>query len=286
MNPLYRQLWLLILVCLAPVNSRGQMLIPGQPLITPDSTARLNERIGKEPYFTIFRDNYFLVGTALNERPRSTNSDAKFQISFRIRTASLPWLLNTHLYLMYTQRSFWDIFRPSLPFRETNYNPGLGIGRFFYINHRAIHAIFCQVEHESNGRDSVMSRSWNRVSFIYLAKTPRLTMGLKVWVPFGQEPVGDDKELLTRYYGYGEISGYYRLFPNQYFILDWTVRKGTHNWKGQVQTGLRWKPRADWNQYLYLQFFGGYGESLLEVQQRVFKARLGVVFSPGSPVPL
>ena len=36
-----------------------------------------------------------------------------------------------------------------------------------------------------------------------------------------------------------------------------------------------------WNQYIYLQVFAGQGESLIDVQQRVLKARLGFVFPPG-----
>ena len=252
----------------------------GPIIISPDSVGQLNRRMGSEPYFSVFQDNYLLTGTSLNQRPTSQNSDVKFQISFSARTASLPWLLNTHLYFTYTQKSFWDVYKNSYPFRESNYNPGFGIGRYVAINRKGTHAFFAQLEHESNGRDSIQSRGWNRLSFIYYRQHRRLIVGAKVWIPLGQESIANDQELLTNYYGYGEITGYYRLFPRHYFILDWTIRKGTDGWKGYVQTGLRWKPKQSWNQYLYLQVFAGYGESLIDVRERVLKARLGFVFSP------
>ena len=35
------------------------------------------------PFFGIYKDNYFVGGTALNHKPTEFNSDVKFQISFR-----------------------------------------------------------------------------------------------------------------------------------------------------------------------------------------------------------
>ena len=56
------------------------------------------------PYFTLFRDNYFVLGTALGEKPTRFNSDVKFQISIaqRLTKSTLPW--NTYLFLTYSPK--------------------------------------------------------------------------------------------------------------------------------------------------------------------------------------
>ncbi|WP_394700040.1 phospholipase A [uncultured Draconibacterium sp.] len=73
----------------------------------------------------MFKDNYFVTGTTLNDEPKKYNSDAKFQISIKYRIMNKPFLYGFYPYLTYTQKSFWDIYLNSSPFAESNYNPGL-----------------------------------------------------------------------------------------------------------------------------------------------------------------
>ena len=73
------------------------------------------------PYFTLFRDNYFIVGTSIGDKPTRTNSDVKFQISIaqRLTKSTLPF--NTYLFLTYSQKCMWNVFEESLPMRDLNF---------------------------------------------------------------------------------------------------------------------------------------------------------------------
>ena len=84
------------------------------------------------PFFGLYKDNYFTVGTAIGQKPTKMNSDVKFQISLAIRltNSTLPW--GTYLYLFYTQKTFWNVFQNSMPMRDMNFNPGIGLTKPFF----------------------------------------------------------------------------------------------------------------------------------------------------------
>ena len=65
---------------------------------------------------TLYKDNYFLTGF-------STATEAKFQFSakFDIWPNRGPHAV----YFAVTQRSLWDVYQASQPFRENNYEPEL-----------------------------------------------------------------------------------------------------------------------------------------------------------------
>lgn len=94
----------------------------------PDSDS-VRREIDREPPFGIYKDNYFVTGSSFSHGgPNKYNSDAKFQISLRYRLIQGVLPYNTYLFLTYTQKSFWEIYRKSKPFSDNNYNPTLGLG--------------------------------------------------------------------------------------------------------------------------------------------------------------
>ena len=52
---------------------------------TIDLTDSLRRDFDSRPYFSLYKDNYFLVGTAPFRKPTADNSDVKFQISIQQR---------------------------------------------------------------------------------------------------------------------------------------------------------------------------------------------------------
>lgn len=239
-----------------------------------DSIASL---IKKSPSFTIYKDNYFITGIPLNTPATEDNSDAKFQISFKQRLTNAVLPFNTFLYLSYTQKSFWDIYKKSSPFAETNYNPALGISKFFYYRRNLV-GISVAFEHESNGRDSIYSRSWNRLAAnwaIELSKRSRLYVSL--WIPFQYE--GDNPDLLN-YVGRLEAAYQWRT-PNQRLVVDVTARKGNKlDWRGSLQTQLSYRLNKNENQYITLQWFTGYAENLVDYREKTQMLRLGIMIKP------
>ena len=62
------------------------------------------------PAFGIYKDTYFVGGTALNAKPTEYNSDVKFQISFRHRLTKSILPFHSHLFLAYSQKAIWNVF--------------------------------------------------------------------------------------------------------------------------------------------------------------------------------
>lgn len=120
--------------------------------------------LDKSPYFTLFKDNYFIGGIPIGNKPTARNSDVKFQLSIaqRLTKSKLPF--DTYLFLQYTQKAFWNVFQESLPMCDLNFNPGIGLGHLIVHKNKYIGKGYLMVEHESNGKDSIFSRSWNKIT--------------------------------------------------------------------------------------------------------------------------
>lgn len=240
----------------------------------------LNQIIDSKLSFTVFNDNYFITGSSTNESLAKIARDAKFQISFKQRLTRSKLPLNSYLYLTYTQKSFWNIYNESSPFAETNYNPSIGIGRILIIKNKLISFSALTFDHESNGRDSIYSRSWNRIigNFI-LPISKNNIIGLKVWIPFSYKTDNPD---LLEYVGYGELN-FYKKFNSNRVSFDLTIRKGM-NWtsRGSIQTQVFYRLSRKNNQYFMIQFYNGYAENLINYQKYSSMIRFGFVLKPDS----
>ena len=113
------------------------------------------------PYFSLYRDNYFIAGIPLGQEIKRTNSDVKFQVSIAQRLTKSVLPFNTYLFLTYTQKCFWNVFEESLPMHDLNFNPGIGLSKLLIVKGHMIGKATLLIEHESNGRDGDASRSWN-----------------------------------------------------------------------------------------------------------------------------
>ena len=108
---------------------------PNTPHYNADS---IRDELDKGPYFTLFKDNYFIGGTSIGHKPTKQNSDVKFQISIsqRLTKSKLPF--NSFLFIEYTQKAFWNVFEKSLPMVDLNFNPGIGLGHLIIHQNRYI----------------------------------------------------------------------------------------------------------------------------------------------------
>ena len=230
------------------------------------------------PYFGLYKDNYFTVGTAPFQKPTSTNSDVKFQISLAIRLTDtvLPW--NSFLFLMYTQKTFWNVFQESLPMHDLNFNPGIGWSKPFFSKDRYMGKLTLLVEHESNGKDGEDSRSWNRSSVYGSTIIDEwLMVHAKFWIPIIDG--GNNKDILN-YCGVYQ-SGVVITTPNKKFNFGLTLvkRKG---WNLNFNTIFEasWKVHEKSNLNLFAQYYNGYGENLIDYNQFHSRLRVGIVFKP------
>ncbi|MBD5190541.1 MAG: phospholipase A [Bacteroidales bacterium] len=231
------------------------------------------------PYFGLYKDNYFTIGTSIgHQRPSRTNSDVKFQISIaqRLTKATLPW--HTYIYLFFSQKVMWNVFEPSMPMRDLNFNPGIGWSKPFFIKNRYVGKLTLILEHESNGRDSIQSRSWNKISLSgSVLVSDFLMVHSKFWIPIVDS--GNNRDIL-KYSGIWQ-SGFEVSLKDRKFILGATFVK-RRGWNLNFNTILEfsWRIYKKSNQYLFFQYYNGYGENLLDYNQFHSRLRAGIVIKP------
>lgn len=230
-----------------------------------------------QPYFGLYKDNYFIFGPSLNH-PNKTNTNIKFQISIaqRLTKTVLPW--GTYLYLFYSQKCFWNVLENSMPMTDLNFNPGIGITKPLYVKNRYIGKATLMIEHESNGRDSIQSRSWNKISLAANVMIDKcLLVHGKIWLPIVD---GMNNKDILHYCGIYQ-AGVQIFSPNQRFSgsVMLTKRLGKFfNYNTVIELSYRFFKRD--NQYFFLQYYNGYGEGLLEYNKFHNQIRVGIVIKP------
>ncbi len=242
----------------------------------------------KEDFFRPFIKNlssyepmYFLFGVD----PGTEKS--KFQLSFKYKLFNDPLesqQANTFIdgfHLAYTQTSYWDLNSSSKPFDDTSYKPEL-----FYIipkidlNTTWIKAFGIQTgfQHESNGKEGDSSRSTNHayieptmlfhlIDHYFMAISPR------VWTYVGND--NDTNGDLDKYRGYFNVQ--LKVGNPDSFVLDTNTRwaeKGP-SFQADLSYPLTSFFRNKLNLYLYLQYFNGYAERLVDYQEKEEIFRLG-----------
>lgn len=242
--------------------------------VSEDELLRMTDR---RPAFAVYRDTYFITGVPLNREITNESADATFQISIRQRLTKSVLPFKTFAYLTYTQKSFWDIYAESSPFRDTNYNPGLGLGKYLIYNNKLVGAIFAQIKHESNGRGGDESRSWNYLSVsmkYYL--NPRFNLSGEIWAPYVDG--GNNKDLLD-YKGLGYFSINYISNKHKWWLsADINPKKGLGNFNTTLTAAFRMSSKS--NQYLFARFYQGYAESLLDYNKYTANIRIGICIKP------
>lgn len=218
----------------------------------------------REPPLSENDPMYFIVGTR-------GGTTARFQLSFKYRLFDAstgfgqerPWL--SGLYFGYTQNSLWDLSTESKAFRDTSYRPSL-----FWKWERAQERAFFDgarvgLEHESNGGQGDTSRSIN-IAFARpewhwrVGQGSDLAFTPKVYAYLDKEENTD----IDDYRGYVD----WRVrFESGNWIATSVLRYGTAN-KGSVLLDLSRRVRdmkfGPVSTYIHVQFFAGYGESILD----------------------
>ena len=172
----------------------------------------------------------------------------------------------------------WNVFQNSMPMRDMNFNPGIGWSIPFFSKGRYAGKATVLIEHESNGRDGEESRRWNRISFSASTIIDRwLTVHAKFWIPIVD---GMNNRDLLKYAGIAQ-SGVQITTPDKKF--GWSIllvkRKGWNlNFNTTVE--FNWRIHEKSNQYLFVQYYNGYAENLLDYNQFHSRLRAGIVIKP------
>lgn len=267
-----------------PVVMQVDNTVPADASATRHAMQEESRLIDKPPPLavSVYEPVYFLVGG-------DGGLNAKFQISFRYRlfddrgklASRLPWI--DDLYLSFSQTSLWDLNELSKPFTDSSYRP-----RLFFANYdlgrvldgRLRIGVEAGAGHESNGKDGDASRSFNMfyVRPTFTAGDPE---GLRFYVaPLIHNYTSDDENPdLKDYRGYVDwLVG----IGSKGGLDFWaTLRKGTRSDYGSAELNLSYPlsklSGGDLTGWLMLQYFGGYGESLIDYQRKLdSQLRLGI----------
>jgi outer membrane phospholipase A len=225
-----------------------------------------------QPAITPHEPMYFIVGS-------SGGATAKFQLSMKYRLLDRDsylaqyWQPLGKLHFGYTQTSIWDLAEQSSPFRDTSYKPSL----FYHEPHlrvsqdgRSNLSLAAGVEHESNGRDGDFSRSIN-LAFVrptwqvFFRGDRYFTISPRIYTYLDKK----DNAEIDRYRGNVDLN--LRYGRSDGWLWSATLRKGSAN-HGSLLLDASWPLRrrffADAGGFLHLQYFNGYGETLLDYNRR------------------
>lgn len=283
-------MWSLLLLCVS-INSMAQVheiekiwdhqletehLSVTSPQSLRLDTMQLLDIYNKIPSFGIYHDNYFTTGAPTNKKINKNTADAKFQISIRQRLSKNLGFLNTSLMLTYTQKSFWDVYKYSAPFSENNYNPALVFTKLIVKNNKIKGIGVLSIEHESNGRDSIESRSWNYMTLSgVLFYNYNIYVQAKVWAGLMAEENPD----LLDYKGHGLLAVNYRT-TNGVFWASAIISPRDKFRSYNTTLELNFRPGKAANQYFFLQWYNGYAENLAEYKTYSSMVRIGICMKP------
>ncbi len=225
----------------------------------------------------LYKFNYLLPVTYAKNVPKDERKsvETKFQISLAKPLFYDLFGFRESLVAAYTQTSWWQTTRTSAPFRETNYQPEifLNFASPKYLDQIGVKNLKFGLLHESNGRDGSNSRSWNRAyvqsDFVF----GKLSISPRAWMVVGNK--GDNKDIL-KYIGHGDVRLSYNLNDHIFSLM---LRNNLHfdkTNKGAAEISYMF-PIFSSGVYGYLQYFTGYGESLIDYDRHTDKVGLGFV---------
>ena len=229
-------------------------------------------------YSSSLDEEAFLGASADTEK--LDNSEFKYQISLKFPLVYDVVGRNTSLWLGYTQLSYWQAYNDTIsaPFRDTNYEPELFISTQPKSEFLGIKPEYVSygVVHESNGQSGSLSRSWNRVYVDFLFEKENTAISIKPWYRFPENSANDDNPDIDKYYGYGEIRLLHVIDDYSVDVLLRNNLRFSDN-KGAFQIGVNFplwgKSRG------YLQYFNGYGQSLLDYNNHSQSIGIGVMLT-------
>ena len=268
----------LAFIIISSISALSQVIPAEDPTAPIDISDSIRNEFENGPYFGLYKDNYFVVGTSLGPKVTKENSNVKFQISIAQRLTKSVLPFHSYLYLFYSQKVIWNVFENSLPMRDMNFNPGLGWSKPFFSKNRYVGKLTLLIEHESNGRDGAESRSWNKISLAGSVLIDEwLMVHGKVWIPIID---GMNNKDILKYSGIYQ-TGVEVSTPDRKFIWDLTLvkRKGWNlNFNTILEFSWRFSKKA--NEYFFLQYYNGYGECLLDYNVFKSQIRAGIVIKP------
>ena len=255
---------------LSPASKRGVFTLrPYKPMyILPVS---YTDHINKTPSSSAF-------GRTATSPSDLDSVEARFQFSVKTKIAENLIGDNGDLWLGYTQSSRWQVYNEELsrPFRETNYEPEAML--VFHTDYELLgfKGVMASigVNHQSNGRARPLSRAWNRiVAQVGFERDDWIVM-LRPWWRLPESDNSDDNPGIENYIGRGEVTVARKWQGHVFSLQARHSLRGGEKSRGSAQAAWSFPIAGDLKGYV--QLFSGYGESLIDFNNRQTVIGLGV----------
>lgn len=232
--------------------------------------------------FSEHKLNYILplTYTSLPQTDERKKKEIKFQFSVKQRLLKFyGWAF----YFSYSQKSFWQAYdlTDSSPFRENNFNPELFLRTKMWNRFR----IDTGLEHESNGKEIPDSRSWNRIYCAPYYENDRIIANLKGWYRLEEDKKdkegdvnGDDNPDIIKYYGHGQLDFTLKIPEFYDTYLSTISRYNFRSGKGSIEINATLPLHVN-SMSLMVQYWNGYGESLIDYNVKQQKIGIGLNFT-------
>ena len=210
------------------------------------------------------------------------DTEAQFQLSVKTPLAVDLFDKNIDVFAGYTVRSFWQVYNSdySSPFRETNHEPEVWMQvrpKWQILGFKnTVNAI--GFNHMSNGQGGSLSRSWNRVYGVFAFERGNFAVLFRPWIRVEEDIEDDDNPDITDYYGHGDLWLGYK-YKNHTFSLMTRNNLESGFSRGAVELG--WSFPLFKYPFLkgYVQYFSGYGESLIDYDRYANTIGVGLLFT-------
>ncbi|HWR93955.1 MAG TPA: phospholipase A [Flavobacterium sp.] len=242
------------------------------------------DSIGKKRSFKIssYKFNYLTparITNHVNTKPQSENPiystteavdydniEVKFQLSFKAKLIQSIFKGKGDIWLGYTQIAHIQSYNVELsrPIREIDFEPELIFKYPIKVQLLGGHlnSVGIAYNHQSNGKDFPLSRSWNRIIFDTTYENNNWIISIRPWIRLseGDEIDSDENPAITDYIGNGELNISYT-YKRHLFYTNIT-HPFTHLYGGSIQLNYIFPITA----LLcgQVQFFNGYGETLID----------------------
>lgn len=208
------------------------------------------------------------------------NIETEFQVSLKSKIIQGMFSGKGDLWIGFTQVSYFQIYNTKLSrmFRETNYEPeviftyplNLSAGDF------KMKMIGLSLNHQSNGKEEVNSRSWNRLILMGAFEYKNWTMETKFWYRLSEDRAEDDNHHIEKYIGKSEFQFSYQ---TRKYIFVFTHRNN-----------LNFNTNRGFSEFSFIRpIFGnvkmisrlsyGYGESMIDYNHKQTSFALGFVIA-------
>jgi phospholipase A1 len=282
--------------CLNRPDPLTEPTLSGQealPPVTENSISLVEKRIHEEKKtrsnpFVLYphKQNYVLLASynddpnyEIYNRPSSTfdRVEIKFQLSFKAPVVESLFDTRADIYAAYTNLSFWQAYNRDIssPFRETVHEPELFLtiptdwSLFGWKNALQQYGVV----HQSNGQGGYLSRSWNRAYANFIFEKDNLLLGIKPWYRIPED--NDDNPDIDDFLGSYELRGIYKR-ENQTFSL---MLRNLFDDENHDTMQLDWSFPIYRRWRGYLQYFNGYGESMVDYNAKSHRLGFGVQLS-------